>query len=73
MGGGGNWTFHPLQQLGVSNAPKTLIFHETKVISALRHKSKFEFRTFLFFFFKFLGFNVVVLVKTFPLMYQLLM
>ena len=44
-----------------------------KVISALRQKSKFEFRTFLKKKIKFLGFHGVVLVKTFPLMYQLLM
>ena len=45
---------------------------EPKVISALRHKSKFEFRTFLKKI-EFLGFHAVVLLKTFPLMYQLLM
>ena len=44
-----------------------------KGISALRQKSKFEFRTFLKKKIKFLGFHGVVLVKTFPLMYQLLM
>ena len=44
---------------------------EAKVISALQHKSKFEFRTFLKKKIKFLGFHSVVLVKTFPLMYQL--
>ena len=44
---------------------------EAKVISALRQKSKFEFRTFLKKKIKFLGFHGVVLVKTFPLMYQL--
>ena len=38
------------------------------MISALRQKSKFEFRTFL----KFFGFHVVVLVKNFPLMYQII-
>ena len=46
---------------------------EAKVISALRQKSKFEFQTFLKKKIKFLGFYGVVLVKTFPLMYQLLM
>ena len=45
---------------------------ETKVISALRHKSKFNFVFFLKKI-KFSGFHAVVLVKTFPLMYQLLM
>ena len=43
------------------------------VISALRQKSKFEFRTFLEKNIKFLGSHGVVLVKAFPLMYQLLM
>ena len=46
---------------------------EAKVISAFRQKSKFEFRTFLKKKIQFLGFHGVVLVKTFPLMYQLLM
>ena len=46
---------------------------EAKVISALRQKSKFEFRTFLKKKIKFLGFHGVVLMKTFQLMYQLLM
>ena len=46
---------------------------EAKVISALQHKSKFEFRTFLKKKINFLGFHAVVFVKTFPLMYQLLM
>ena len=45
---------------------------EAKVISALCQKSKFEFRTFLKKM-QFLGFHGVVLVKTFPLMHQLLM
>ena len=48
---------------------------EAKVISAIQHKSKFNFELFsniYLFLFKFLGFYVVVLVKTFPLMYQLL-
>ena len=40
-----------------------------KVISALRHKLKFEFWTYLK---TNMGFHGVVLVKTFPLMYQLL-
>ena len=44
---------------------------EAKVISAFRQKSKFEFRTFLRKKIQFLGFHGVVLVKTFPLMYQL--
>ena len=44
---------------------------EAKVISAFRQKSKFEFRTFLKKKIQFLGFHGVVLVKTFPLMYQL--
>ena len=44
---------------------------EAKVISALRQKSKFKFRTLKKI--KFLGFHAVVLVKTFPFMYQLLM
>ena len=43
------------------------------VISALRQKSNFEFQTFLEKKFKFSGFRGVVLVKTFPMMYQLLM
>ena len=30
---------------------------EAKVISALRHKSKFEFQTFLIFFFQIFGFQ----------------
>ena len=46
---------------------------EAKVISALRHKSKFKFRTFLKKKIKLIGFHGVVLVKTFPLMYQLQM
>ena len=46
---------------------------EAKVISALCQKSKFEFQTFLKKKIKFLGFHGVVLVKTFLLMYQLLM
>ena len=46
---------------------------EAKVISALRRKSKFEFRTLKKKKIKSLGFHGVVLVKTFPLMYQLLM
>ena len=46
---------------------------EAKVISAIRQKSKFEFRTFLKKKINFLGFHGAVLVKTFPLMYQLLM
>ena len=41
------------------------------MISVLRHKSKFEFQPFLEKKIKFLGFNAVVLVKTFPLMYKL--
>ena len=44
---------------------------EAKVISAFRQKSKFEFQTFLRKKIQFLGFHGVVLVKTFPLMYQL--
>ena len=44
-----------------------------KVISALCQKSKFEFRTFFKKKIKFLGFHGVVLVKTIPLMCQLLM
>ena len=48
-------------------------FWVSMVITALRQKSKFEFRTFLQKTIKFLGFHGVVLVKTFPLMYQLLM
>ena len=44
---------------------------EATVISALRRKSKFEFWTFLKKKIKFLGFHAVLLVKTFPLMYQL--
>ena len=47
---------------------------EAKMISALRHKSKFEFQTFLK---KIqivgLPWCSIVLMKTFPLMYQLLM
>ena len=43
---------------------------ETKKNSALRHKSTFNFRLF---WKKNLGFYAVVLVKTFSLMYQLLM
>ena len=46
---------------------------EAKVISALRQKSKFEFQTFFEKNIQFLGLYGVVLVKTFPLMYQLLM
>ena len=47
---------------------------EAKVISALSHMSKFEFRTFLKKKkIKFLGSHAVVLVKTFQLIYQLLM
>ena len=45
---------------------------EAMVISALQLKSKFEFQTFLKKKIKFLGSHAVVLVKTFPLMYQLL-
>ena len=43
---------------------------EAKMISALCQKSKFEFWTLKK---KNLGFHAVLLVKTFPLMYQLLM
>ena len=46
---------------------------EAKVISVLRRKSEFEFQTFLKRKFEFWGFYAEVLVKTFPLMYQLLM
>ena len=46
---------------------------EAIVISDLRRKSKFEFRTFLEKKFKFWDFHGVVLVKTFPLMHQLVM
>ena len=41
------------------------------MISALHQKSKFEFQIFLKKKIKFLGCHGVVLVKTFPLMYQL--
>ena len=44
---------------------------EAKVISALWHKSKFNFE--LFRKIKIWGFYLVVLVKTFPLIYQLIM
>ena len=40
------------------------------VISAIRQKSKFEFQTLKKKKIKFLGSHAVVLVKTFPLMYQ---
>ena len=43
------------------------------VISAVRRKTKFEFRTFFGQKFKFWDFHGVVLVKAFPLMYQLQM
>ena len=43
------------------------------VIWTLRHKSKFEFLTFFEKKIEYLGFHAVVLVKKFPLMYQLLM
>ena len=47
---------------------------ETKVISALRHKSKFEFqKKKKLKKIKLIGLHAVVLVKTFPLMYQLQM
>ena len=42
------------------------------LISALQHKSKFNFELF-WKIIQFFGFHAVVLVKTFPLMYQLLM
>ena len=43
--------------------------YEARVFSALRYKSKYNF--FKNKKIKFLGFHGVVLVKTFPLMYQL--
>ena len=48
----------------------------TWMISALQHKSKYKSNSFSNFFEKkieFFGSHVVVLVKTFPLTYQLLM
>ena len=48
---------------------------EAKVISALQHKSKYKLKFNFDLFemkFEFLGFHAVILVKTFPLMYHLL-
>ena len=58
--------------IGVSITNVRLILTKVRVISAFRHKSKFEFRTFLKKF-EFLGFHGVILGKTFLLMHQLLM
>ena len=64
-------TEHLSIEASITNVGRTDI-DEAKVILALRQKSKFEFRIFLKKKNKFLGFHAVVLVKTFPLMYQLL-
>ena len=48
--------------------------YEAKVISALQLKSTYNFDLFVLEKkFKFFGFHGVIPVKTFPLMYQLLM
>ena len=50
-----------------------LILTKLRWFQLFSQKSKFEFQTFLKKKIKFLGFHGVVLMKTFPLMYQLLM
>ena len=80
-----NFCFSMLQQVPVKNFPlmhQLLMYRvrrtdidEAKVISAPWHKSKNTSQNSILNFFRkkiaFLGFHAVVLVKTFPLMYQL--